>query len=82
MSAPASVPGLVADEPGRPGRYEVVVRGELGPAVRRALLPAHARPSEVQSVLRARLGDEHDLADLVAALRAHGLQLASITVVE
>ena len=61
------------------GAYEVVVRGEIGPALRQALLPVVARRTEAQTVLRARLGQDRDLVDLVAALRARGFQIASVT---
>lgn len=64
----------------RAARYEIVVRGDLGPALRRALEPVRAEKSEEQTVLRAQLGQDRELADLVHALRARGYQVASITV--
>jgi len=48
--------------------------------LRAALLPVQAGSSEVQTVLRTRLGQDRDLADLVHALRARGFEVASITV--
>ena len=67
-------------EPDRPDRYEIVVRGQIGPALRRSLLPVEARSSEEQTVLRARLSQDRELADLVHALRARGFEVASITI--
>lgn len=64
----------------RAWHYEIVVRGEIGPALRTALLPVRAGASQVQTVLRTRLGQDRDLADLVRALRARGYEVASITV--
>ncbi|GAA2137610.1 hypothetical protein GCM10009844_04830 [Nocardioides koreensis] len=64
----------------RPTHYEIVVRGEIGPALREALLPVQAGPAQVQTVLRTHLGQDSDLADLVQALRARGFEVASITV--
>jgi len=66
--------------PWRAARYEIVVRGDIGPALRRALEPVRAEKSEEQTVLRAQLGRDRELADLVHALRARGYQVASITV--
>jgi hypothetical protein len=68
---------------GRPGgstRYEVVVRGRVSPALGRQLAPVVARRTESETVLRARPRPGRDLADLVSALRARGLQVVSITV--
>jgi hypothetical protein len=66
--------------PWRAARYEIVVRGDIGPALRRALEPVRAEKSEEQTVLRAHLGQGRELADLVHALRARGYEVASITV--
>jgi hypothetical protein len=66
--------------PWRAARYEIVVRGDIGPALRRALAPVRAEKSEEQTVLRAHLGQGRELADLVHALRARGYEVASITV--
>ena len=61
-------------------RYEIVVRGRIGPAVRLALEPtAAAGAAAVQTVLRARLGPGRDLVDLVRALREHGFSVAGVT---
>jgi len=62
--------------------YEVVVRGELGPVLRAALLPVRATATQEQTVLRARLSRDRDLADLVSVLRSHGVRVASITVLD
>ncbi len=72
--------GLPGPERERPAHYEIVVRGEIGPALRVALLPVQAGSSEVQTVLRAHLRQDRDLGDLVHALRARGFEVASITV--
>jgi hypothetical protein len=74
-----STPPLEA-RPWRAARYEIVVRGALGPALRRALEPVRAEKAEEQTVLRARLRQGRELADVVHALRARGYQVASITV--
>ncbi len=66
--------------PDRPAHYEIVVRGEIGPVLRQALLPVLAQSSQVQTVLRTRLSQDRELADLVHALRARGFEVASITV--
>ena len=71
---------LPGPEQERPAHYEIVVRGEIGPVLRAALLPVQAGSSEVQTVLRTHLGQDRDLADLVHALRARGFEVASITV--
>ena len=71
---------LTGPEPERPAHYEIVVRGEIGPVLRAALLPVQAGSPQVQTVLRTRLGQDRDLADLVHALRARGFEVASITV--
>ncbi len=71
---------LTGPERERPAYYEIVVRGEIGPVLRAALLPVQAGSSEVQTVLRTRLSQDRDLADLVHALRARGFEVASITV--
>ena len=63
-------------------QYEVVVRGEVGPVLRAALLPVRATATQEQTVLQARLAKDRDLADLVSALRSHGLRVASITVLD
>ena len=75
MSSPPA-----AARPWRSARYEIVVRGDIGPALRHALEPVRAEESEEQTVLRAQLGQDRELADLVHALRARGYQVASITV--
>jgi len=62
--------------------YEVVVRGELGPVLRAALLPVRATATQEQTVLRARLAKDRELADLVSVLRSHGVRVASITVLD
>jgi hypothetical protein len=68
------------EPPGRPARYEVVVRGRVSPALRGQLRPAVARRTEAETVLRAHTRPGWELADLVSALRARGLQVVSITV--
>lgn len=75
MSSPSA-----AARPWRAARYEIVVRGDIGPALRHALEPVRAEESEEQTVLRAQLSQDRELADLVHALRARGYQVASITV--
>jgi hypothetical protein len=62
--------------------YEIVVRGVVGPATRAALLPARTSEAEHEAVLRTRLLPDHDLADLVAHLRARGFRVTSIAVLD
>ncbi|HEX3222025.1 MAG TPA: hypothetical protein VHR35_05595 [Nocardioides sp.] len=69
-------PSPVADN------YEIVVRGVVGDAVRAALLPARAASAEREAVLHTRLLADDVLADLVAALWARGLRIASIAVLD
>lgn len=61
--------------------YEIVVRGVVGATVRAALLPVRAASAEREAVLHTHLPAD-DLADLVTELRARGLQVRSITVVD
>ncbi len=61
-------------------RYEIVVRGTVGSAVRGALLPVRAT-TEHETVLRARLAPGVQVADLVSVLCAHGLQVTGVEVV-
>jgi hypothetical protein len=75
-----STSATASSVPDRPACYEIVVRGEVGPALRRALLPVRAHSSQTQTVLRARLSQDRELADLLHALRARGFEVASITV--
>ena len=75
MSSPSA-----AARPWRAARYEIVVRGDLGPALRRALEPVRAGEPQHQTVLRAELSRDRELADLVHALRARGCEVASISV--
>ena len=62
----------------RGASYEIVVRGVVGPATRAALRPARTSETEHEAVLRTRLLPGHDLADLVALLRARGFRVTSI----
>jgi hypothetical protein len=70
-----------ASRPHGPESYEIVVRGVVGASVRAALLPARAATVEREAVLHTHLLPD-DLADLVATLRARGLQVRSITVLD
>ena len=62
---------------GHPSSYQVIVGGELGPAV----LAFCARPPTQRETSRAfqlRLRDDQDIADLAEMLQAAGLSILSI----
>ena len=72
---------ISAARPHGPESYEIVVRGVVGASVRAALLPVRAATVEREAVLHTHLPAD-DLADLVANLRARGLEVTSIAVLD
>lgn len=57
------------------GTYEITVVGALGPVLRAAMQPLVTSASGPCTTLRTALGRRGDLADLVAALDAKGLEV-------
>jgi len=57
------------------GTYEITVVGALGPVLRAAMQPLVTTTSGPCTTLRTALGRRGDLADLVVALDARGLEV-------
>lgn len=60
-----------------PARYELTVTGRIGPVVRRALRLHGGDAARVCLTMRADGPD--DLADLVRAFDAHGVEIDNVT---
>jgi hypothetical protein len=62
------------------GTYEITVAGALGPVLRAAMQPLVATTSGQCTTLRAALRRRGDLADLLAALDAKGIEVTHVAV--
>ena len=60
--------------------YEITVAGALGPVLRAAMQPLVATASGHSTALRASLRCRGDVADLLAALDARGLEVTHVAV--
>lgn len=75
---PAQCVDVTGASTARPGRYEVRVRGPIGPTILEAFPLLSARRAGTDTVLAGRLPDQSALYGLIHQLEALGLELLEV----